>query len=152
MPAPIHIAAGTCFHYLTVIGPVAQKADGNQRYFATRCTCGRRFNVRSHELRNGITRSCGCKATELMLESRAKAKGEVWAGSRPGAGLGGLLGAEGRAEGPGPGAPSAREGPPAARVKQGSPGALSARPSARWAESVDQEVARLFRQWSYGRV
>lgn len=59
---------GERFGRLTVIREVEPKiygSNGYVRYFLCKCDCGNESVVSIHNLRNGVTRSCGCLRKEL---------------------------------------------------------------------------------------
>lgn len=59
--------SGVVFGRLTVISDVGLDKSGF-RYWKCDCSCGGKVVVRSHELKRGHTKSCGC----LQAETRAK--------------------------------------------------------------------------------
>lgn len=66
---------GQQFGYLTVIKNIP--LDGRVTYskWLCRCICGNEKEVRGNRLKNGETRSCGCKTYELRNEARNKSVG-----------------------------------------------------------------------------
>jgi len=56
---------GLKFHHLAVV-----KYVGDGKYECL-CDCGKKTCVRSFELRNGATKSCGCKTIEMRLATYA---------------------------------------------------------------------------------
>lgn len=64
----IILKEGERFGRLTVIREVEPKIygpNGYVRYFLCKCDCGNESVVSIHNLRNGVTRSCGCLRKEL---------------------------------------------------------------------------------------
>lgn len=60
---------GKQFGHLTVIEEAKERVDG-QVAWVCRCVCGSQITVRGKCLRNGETKSCGCKKSELVSKSR----------------------------------------------------------------------------------
>ena len=55
---------GEKFGYLTVID--IERRENNKIYWKCQCDCGNISIVQGRKLRDGITKSCGCKRTELL--------------------------------------------------------------------------------------
>ena len=60
---------GQRFGGLTVIG-FAKKSNDRQYMWKCRCDCGNEIVIRSHSLRSGNTRSCGCLQKETNIKLR----------------------------------------------------------------------------------
>lgn len=65
---------GARFGRLTVIGQDQTKSDA-QAMWICKCDCGNTKVIRSRDLRNGTTRSCGCLQKELARERASTLKG-----------------------------------------------------------------------------
>lgn len=70
MPALVNLL-GKKFGRLRVIEPV--DSDSPHMYWKCLCDCGNIVNVRGQNLREGVTKSCGCLRSELSSK-RAKKK------------------------------------------------------------------------------
>jgi hypothetical protein len=73
----IYIYPGRRFGYLTAVRQLTldelldrYRTRKNSAWWC-RCVCGARVSVRRPDLVGGGTRSCGCKAWEMHLETRA---------------------------------------------------------------------------------
>ena len=51
---------GQTFGYLTVLKENIEKRPGGEAYWDCKCSCGNITTVAGYNLRNGITKSCGC--------------------------------------------------------------------------------------------
>lgn len=65
MPAALKLE-GQKFGRLTVIKKV--QGDGKQTSWLCECICGNQKEIRSGNLRNGHTKSCGCLPRDILLE------------------------------------------------------------------------------------
>ncbi len=63
---------GMVFSRLTVISPVGQTSNGGM-IWRCMCECGMETDVRSSNLVQGVSTSCGCKRSEVM-SIRAKVR------------------------------------------------------------------------------
>lgn len=61
------ITAGLRFGRLVVLKQVERKPDDKDKHFKwlCQCDCGKTCVVRSSNLRNGITKSCGCSKLDI---------------------------------------------------------------------------------------
>lgn len=61
------ITAGLRFGRLVVLKQVERKSDDKDKHFKwlCQCDCGKTCVVRSSNLRNGITKSCGCSKFDI---------------------------------------------------------------------------------------
>lgn len=67
---------GQRYGRLTVVGFAGRDNNGNQ-IWRVRCDCGTEFEAYAGNLRNGVTRSCGCYRNEVCA-SRAEKMHEAW--------------------------------------------------------------------------
>lgn len=63
---------GQTFGYLTVIKNIPLEGRTTYSKWLCKCVCGETKEVRGSHLKNGLTRSCGCKKVEMYKESRNK--------------------------------------------------------------------------------
>jgi len=63
MPRPIINILGQRFGSLTVIRFEGQASTSGRALWLCRCTCGSEKIIKSHSLRGGLSRSCGCSNT-----------------------------------------------------------------------------------------
>lgn len=62
---------GQKFNHLVVLGPSHRDERGSVLW-TCRCVCGKDFAVPSSRLRNGRTRSCGCRKFDNIAERKVK--------------------------------------------------------------------------------
>ena len=67
---PIQIPAGKQFGWLTVISKsdcayIFPSTGFKETKYLCRCDCGKLIEIRSHYLRDGTTKSCGCHKSDL---------------------------------------------------------------------------------------
>lgn len=71
---------GTQYSRLVIVAPASPSGSGATRW-ACRCSCGRETIVAQNDLRNGKTKSCGCKRRERDPAAIChKAEFKIWAG------------------------------------------------------------------------
>lgn len=64
--------SGKKFGRLTVVGFPTHKNGDSNLYWLCECDCGNAKFVSSKRLRNGITKSCGCLNSELVIKRNTK--------------------------------------------------------------------------------
>ena len=62
------IKIGDKFDRLTVIEEIKQRSKDGRKIYKCKCICGNIVNIRSKELLNGDTRSCGCLQKEKLAK------------------------------------------------------------------------------------
>ena len=75
MSKKIIVMKGDKYWYLTIIEELDKKA--NKRYFLCKCNCGNECIVSLGNLRNGNTKSCGCKKTEKGRDFTQEHKNKI---------------------------------------------------------------------------
>lgn len=87
MSLPVHVPIGARFNRWTVIDQAPCHPYGVRRVVC-RCECGTVKTVRLHNIRRGLSRSCGCFSHEAILARNHKHGGaytllyKTWAGIR----------------------------------------------------------------------
>lgn len=61
---------GQSFGRLTVIEKATKRCNGQSAMWICKCDCGNTIVVRSGDLRNGKTKSCGCLRKEITSAKR----------------------------------------------------------------------------------
>jgi hypothetical protein len=69
-PYRIYLRVGAVFNRLRVDGPPV--SEGGVLFYPCRCECGNSLRVRSQDLREGNTRSCGCLQRERASEANTR--------------------------------------------------------------------------------
>jgi len=66
---------GQQFGRLLVLGRAGYEKSGTIKWLC-KCDCGKTVVVRGHRLRKGITRSCGCYASEVAAKTHGEPHGQ----------------------------------------------------------------------------
>lgn len=67
------------YGYLTVLYKTPFKSNSNKTLWHCKCICGNECDILGESLRQGLTKSCGCKSKELNAEKHSKdLKGQLF--------------------------------------------------------------------------
>ena len=72
MPTKITDLTGQRFNRLTILEYDKEKSKPGRAYWICKCDCGNIKSIRSDQLKNGNTRSCGCYKIELFVNNTKK--------------------------------------------------------------------------------